>query len=82
MTYLLDTNTISEWVKPRPDQGVVQWFDDVDEDRTHLSVITLGELRKGIDRLATDDDANDSNSGSPQSHPTASTAASCRSTPP
>lgn len=52
MDYLLDTNAISEWVKPRPDPGVVRWFDHVDEDRTYLSVITLGELRKGIDRLA------------------------------
>jgi predicted nucleic acid-binding protein len=32
--------------------GVVRWFDQIDEDRTHLSVITLGELRKGINRLA------------------------------
>jgi predicted nucleic acid-binding protein len=52
MSFLLDTNTISEWVKPRPDPGVVRWFDQIDEDRTHLSVITLGELRKGINRLA------------------------------
>lgn len=51
VAYLLDTNAISEWVKPRPDPGVVRWFDQVDEDRTFLSVITLGELRKGIDRL-------------------------------
>ena len=52
MSFLPDTNTISEWVKPRPDPGVVRWFDQIDEDRTHLSVITLGELRKGINRLA------------------------------
>ena len=52
MTYLLDTNVISEFVKPRPDPGVVRWLDEVDEDRTYLSVITLGELRKGVDRLA------------------------------
>jgi predicted nucleic acid-binding protein len=52
MSYLLDTNAISEWVKPRPDPGIIQWFDEVDEDRTYLSVITLGELRKGVDRLA------------------------------
>jgi toxin FitB len=52
VSYLLDTNAISEWVRPRPDPGVVRWFDEVDEDRTYLSVITLGELRKGIDRLA------------------------------
>ena len=52
MKFLLDTNAVSEWVKPRPDPGIVQWFDEVDEDRTFLSVITLGELRRGVDRLA------------------------------
>ena len=51
MSYLLDTNAISEWVKPRPDPGIILWLDEVDEDRTYLSVITLGELRKCIDRL-------------------------------
>lgn len=53
MSFLLDTNAISEWVKPRPDPAVIGWFDQVDEDRTYLSVITLGELRKGTNRLAT-----------------------------
>jgi toxin FitB len=52
VSYLLDTNVISEWVRPRPDPGIVRWLDEVDEDRTYLSVITLGELRKGVDRLA------------------------------
>lgn len=53
MSFLLDTSAISEWVKPRPDPGVVRWFDQVDEDRTYLSVITLGELRKGVNRVPT-----------------------------
>ena len=52
MNYLLDTNAVSEWVKPRPDPGIVRWLDEVDEDRTYLSVITIGELRKGVQRLA------------------------------
>jgi predicted nucleic acid-binding protein len=52
MSYLLDTNAVFEWVRPRPDPGIVRWLDEVDEDRTYLSVITLGELRKGVDRLA------------------------------
>lgn len=52
MNYLLDTNAISEWTKPQPDPGIAAWLDEVDEDRTYLSVITLGELRKGVDRLA------------------------------
>ena len=51
MTYLLDTNAISEWVKPQPDPGIVRWLDEIDEDRTYLSVITIGEIRKGVDRL-------------------------------
>lgn len=50
--YLLDTNTVSEWVKPHPDPGLIEWLRDADEDRTFLSVITLGEVRYGIDRMA------------------------------
>lgn len=51
MSYLLDTNAVSEWVKPRPNRGLASWLHEVDEDRTYLSVLTLGELRKGIERL-------------------------------
>ena len=52
MTYLLDTNVVSEWVKPRPEPGVVRWLDAVDEEHTHLSALTMGELREGVHRLA------------------------------
>jgi len=52
VNYLLDTNVVSEWVKPRPDPGVIAWLAEVDEDRVFLSVITLAELRHGIGRLA------------------------------
>lgn len=52
MSFLLDTNVISEWMKPRPNAGVVAWLANVDEDRTFLSVITLTELRYGIERMA------------------------------
>jgi hypothetical protein len=51
VSFLLDTNVVSEWVKPRPDPHVVAWLDEVDEDRVFLSVVTLAELRHGIDRL-------------------------------
>lgn len=51
MSFLLDTNVVSEWVKPRPDPGVVAWLADADEDRVLISVITLAELRHGIERL-------------------------------
>ena len=51
MSYLLDTNVVSEWVRPSPDPGVVAWLDEVDEDRVFLSVVTIAELRHGIERL-------------------------------
>jgi predicted nucleic acid-binding protein len=52
MSFLLDTNVVSEWVKPQPNAAVIAWLDEVDEDRVFLSVITLTELRYGIERLA------------------------------
>jgi toxin FitB len=52
VSFLLDTNVVSEWVRPRPDAGVVAWLADADEDRVFVSVVTLAELRHGIDRMA------------------------------
>jgi predicted nucleic acid-binding protein len=43
---------VSEWVKQRPNAGVVAWLAEIDEDRVFLSVITLAELRHGVRRLA------------------------------
>ena len=51
MSFLLDTNVISEWVKPRPDPNVVAWLAEVDEDRVFLSVASLAEIRHGIELL-------------------------------
>jgi toxin FitB len=51
VSFLLDTNVVSEWVKPRPDAGVAAWLAEVDEDRVFVSVITLAELRYGIERM-------------------------------
>ena len=51
MNFLLDTNVVSEWVKPRPNPGVVAWLAEADEDRVFLSVITIAELRHGIERM-------------------------------
>ena len=51
MTFLLDTNIVLEWVKPRPEPRVVAWLAEVDEDRVFISVVTLGELRYGVERL-------------------------------
>ena len=51
MTFLLDTNAISEPGRPRPDQGFVDWFDQIDDTEIFLSVVTLGELRQGVAML-------------------------------
>jgi toxin FitB len=51
VNFLLDTNGVSEWVKPLPDPGFVGWLATVDEDRVYLSVVTLAEVRHGIERL-------------------------------
>jgi predicted nucleic acid-binding protein len=52
MSFLLDTNIVSEWVRPRPATGVISWLAEVDEDQAFLSVVTLAELRRGIARMA------------------------------
>ena len=51
MSFLLDTNVVSEWVKPQPDRNVIAWLADVDEDRVFLSVISFAEIRRGLELL-------------------------------
>jgi predicted nucleic acid-binding protein len=51
MSFLLDTNVVSEWMKPQPNPGVVSWLANVDEDRVFISVVTLTEVRYGIERM-------------------------------
>lgn len=46
--FLVDTNVVSEIVKPRPHPAVMRWFAAADESLIHFSVLTLGEIRKGI----------------------------------
>lgn len=53
--FLLDTNVVSELMKPRPSRKVVSWVGATPEELMFLSVITIGEVRKGIDLLAFDD---------------------------
>jgi len=52
MKFLLDTNVISEPMKARPNAGVLAWLAQIDEDSVFLSVVTITELRYGIERLA------------------------------
>ncbi len=52
MNYLLDTCVLSELRKPQPDAGVVAWVSDIDESRLFVSVLSLGEIQKGIAKLS------------------------------
>lgn len=49
MSYLIDTNVLSELRRKSPDPGVVDWFSQRPPTTLHLSVLTLGEIRKGIE---------------------------------
>ncbi len=51
MKYLLDTNVISELVAKQPVAQVVTWIDNIDDTQAYLSVITIGEIKKGIEKL-------------------------------
>jgi predicted nucleic acid-binding protein len=51
MSFLLDTNVVSEWVKPLPNPQVVRWLSEVDEDQVFLSVASLAEIRRGIELM-------------------------------
>lgn len=51
MAYLLDTNVVSETRRRRPNANVLRWFASVDGDDLYLSVMVLGEIRQGIERL-------------------------------
>jgi len=49
--FLLDTNCISELIRPKPESHVVDWMRAVDESLLYLSVLTLGEIRRGAATL-------------------------------
>ena len=51
MNYLLDTCVLSEYKKPRPDGKVMAWLDNTADDSLFLSVLTIGEIEKGIVRM-------------------------------
>jgi predicted nucleic acid-binding protein len=51
MSFVLDTSLVSELIKRTPDANVMAWLGAQDEDALFLSVITLGEIQKGISRL-------------------------------
>jgi len=52
VNFLLDTNVVSEWVKPSPNPGLMAWAKAADEGNLFLSVVSIAELRYGAERLA------------------------------
>lgn len=57
MSFLLDTNIVSEIRKKVPNAGVSAWFASVPASELFLSVMVVGEIRQGIERLAQRDSA-------------------------
>lgn len=51
MTYLLDTNVVSELRKRQPNPHVLSWYQTVRSADLYLSVLTIGEIRLGVERL-------------------------------
>jgi len=51
MSYLLDTNVISEPKRKKPDQNVIRWFGSLDDADIYLSALTVGEMKKGAAKL-------------------------------
>ena len=52
MNYLLDTCVISEYTKKHPVQSVLEWVANSAESDLYLSVLTIGEIKRGIERLS------------------------------
>jgi predicted nucleic acid-binding protein len=51
VNYLLDTCVLSEFTRRKPNEKVIRWVDGIDEEKLFLSVITIGEIQRGIERL-------------------------------
>ena len=51
MSFLVDTCALSELVKPNPSDEVSEWFDTAPPDTLYVSVLTFGEIRKGVEKL-------------------------------
>lgn len=52
MNFLVDTNVVSELRKKRPAPSVLAWFADVADEHLYFSVLSVGEIRRGIEKLA------------------------------
>ena len=51
MSYLLDTNILSETIRRHPNKAVISWLNQLPGEGLYVSVLTLGEIRKGIETI-------------------------------
>jgi toxin FitB len=51
VSFLLDTNVVSEFRKKSPDVGASDWLDSVRSSQLYLSVLVVGEIKQGVERL-------------------------------
>ena len=51
MRFLIDTCVVSEWKRRQPNESVLAWLDTLADDQIAFSILTIGELSKGILRL-------------------------------
>jgi hypothetical protein len=51
MSYLLDTCVLSEYVKKKPNEKVIQWLDEQEEASLFISLLSIGEIKKGIIKI-------------------------------
>ena len=51
MTYLMDTNILSEPIVPRPNSGVISWLKSITLAECFISALTIGEIKHGIEKL-------------------------------
>lgn len=51
MSYLLDTNVISETIKNKPNTNLINWLEQIPTNNLFISVLTVGEIRKGVEQL-------------------------------
>ena len=60
---LLDTNVLSELMRPSPNESVVQWVDALSDDDVWISAVTVAEIRLGLALLPEDIKASQANTG-------------------
>jgi tRNA(fMet)-specific endonuclease VapC len=51
MNFLLDTCILTEFARKRPEPRVIKWLDSVKEEKLYVSVVTIGEIQRGVERL-------------------------------